>query len=65
VRWGQLTLKTLTLAVPAEINPQKVSATLAGQPVPATLAMRAGRCTVSFGSPVALAAGQALQVTLS
>jgi hypothetical protein len=64
VRWGKLRLKTLALTAPAELTPQKVFVTLAGKPVPATLAVRAGRCTVSFGSPVTVAAGQALQVTL-
>jgi hypothetical protein len=64
VKWGQLRLKTLALTPPANLKPQKVSATLAGKTVPATVVVKGGRCILQFPSPVLVTAGQTLQVTL-
>ena len=45
-------------------KPQQVKATLASQPVPATLAIRDGRCVVVFAEEVTVAAGTRLQASL-
>jgi hypothetical protein len=65
VRWGRLALKTLTLTVPAGLHPQRVSAHLAGKPVPAKLTVRDGRCTVELATKAVVAAGEVLQVILN
>jgi non-lysosomal glucosylceramidase len=65
VKFGQLRLRTLSLVPQAGFQPAQVVATLEGKAVPATLAIRDGRCLVQFGSEVMLVAGQSLQVNLS
>jgi non-lysosomal glucosylceramidase len=63
MKYGQLRLKTLALTLPANLKPQKVSAVLAGKTVPATLAVRDGRCLVQFAAEVTIATGKTLQVS--
>jgi hypothetical protein len=64
VRWGELRLKTLVLTPAGGLTPQRVSAMLAGQPVPATLAVRGDRCVVGFEPEVTVVAGQTLELKL-
>jgi hypothetical protein len=63
--WGQLKLKVLTLIPPAGLSPQRVTASLAGAVVPATLAVRDGRCVIRFDAEVTLTSGKRLQVTIA
>lgn len=64
VKWGQLALRTLTLTPPTGTTPQKVTATLAGNAVPAALTVHDGRCEIRFGNELAIATGQTLEVKL-
>jgi hypothetical protein len=64
LRWGKLRLRALGLSPAAGGLPQRVTATLAGKAVAATLAVRNGRCEIGFPSEVTLSAGQTLQVIL-
>lgn len=64
VHWGRLRLKTLVLTPTGGLVPQRVSATLAGQPVPATLVVRDGRCVIGFEPALTVATGQTLALRL-
>ncbi len=65
VRWGQLRLKTLALTPPSGLTPRRVSATLAGIPVAASVARQDGRLAVEFEPEITVLEGQTLMVELS
>ena len=65
VRWGKLALKTLALVPAVGTKPATVTATLAGKPVEARLAVADGRATIEFGEEVTIEAGQELAVELA
>jgi uncharacterized protein (DUF608 family) len=63
IKAGQLKLRTLWLAFPADIKPTRVSASLEGKPTPATLQISGDRPTVSFRDGVTIGTGQRLAVS--
>jgi len=65
LKWGKLALKTLGLTPPGGLRPQKISATLAGKSVAATLATSHARVELSFAPAVLIPAAQKLEVTLT
>ncbi len=66
LKWGKLPLKTLAMLAPAGSKPAKVSATLAGRPVEASMALEAGgRVLITFAKEITIPAGQELAVHLA
>jgi uncharacterized protein (DUF608 family) len=65
VKWGQLKLRTMALALPPGANATKVVASLGGKGTPATLALEGKRIVVTFTSEIIIAAREklALQMT--
>ncbi len=63
LKWGQLRLRTLAFAPKG--TPTKVTVTVAGRAVPATLKVADGRAEVALAAEVSLRAGESLQVTLA
>jgi hypothetical protein len=65
VKWGRLALQTLVLTSPGGLRPQKVSGTLAGKTVPATMVTHEGRVEISFAPNLLIPFGQTLQLKLT
>ena len=61
-KWGRLRLKTLALAVPAEVSGRAVDVTLDGRAVQAAPSVAGGTLTVTLASDVTVKAGQRLQI---
>ena len=57
-------LSTLALAAPASRRPTRVSATVAGQPVAATLSVGEGKVAVRLAREVLVKAGETLVIVL-
>jgi non-lysosomal glucosylceramidase len=64
LKWGQLKLRTLALGLPANEKPTRVTATVAGKPVAATLAEKDGKAEISFAQDALVKAGEKLEVAL-
>lgn len=65
LKWGKLALKTMALNAARGAKRDKVSATLAGQPVAARVAAEAGgRALIAFTPEITVSAGQELVVRL-
>ena len=64
VKYGKVSLRTMSLVPPAGQTHQKVTASVDGKPVPATLRAKDGRAEVVFDSEITISAGQALEITL-
>jgi hypothetical protein len=64
VNWGTLRLKTLALVAVGNRTPTAVSATVSGQPKPATLSMTGTRVEITFATEVLIKAGETLEVSL-
>jgi uncharacterized protein (DUF608 family) len=65
IKWGKLRLKTLVLAASPNQKPAAVSASLAGKPLAATLAVTENRVEINFRDEALLHAGAVLEVVLS
>jgi hypothetical protein len=64
LKWGRLDLKQLTVATSAAFAPTRVTATVAGKAVPATLSLTDGRAEIGLTGGLVLEAGTTLAVTL-
>ena len=64
LKWGKLRLKTLALTLPAGTSATQVTASLNGQPVPATISHREDRVLVNFTAETVIAANATLSVSL-
>ena len=64
LKYGQLRLKTLNLVPPVGAVPPKVSASLDGTSIPATLQIGPDGASIVFDSPLTIPAGKSLVVTL-
>jgi hypothetical protein len=64
VKYGKVPLRTMSLVPPAGQTHQKVTASVDGKPVPATLRVKDGRSEVVFDPEITISAGQALEITL-
>ncbi len=66
LHWGRLRLNTLSLQLPPETAPAPhIRARLAGKTVPTSQRREGLRLEIGFDPPLALAAGQVLQIELS
>jgi hypothetical protein len=65
LKWGRLALQTLAFNPGAPGTPSRVSATVEGQSVSASLSVRDGRWVVAFDGGLRLNAGQTLRLTLA
>jgi len=65
VKWGSLRLNTLALGLVDGVTPAAVQVRLGGRPVEASLKTEARRAVVTLSSGLVVAAGQALEVSLS
>jgi len=65
VKYGKLPLRTMSLVPPAGPAPQKVSASLDGKPVPASLVGSGESVEVVFEPEIAVSEGQVLEVTIA
>jgi uncharacterized protein (DUF608 family) len=64
VRWGRLRLRSLALELPANTRPTKVAVRLGDQPIAATHALEANRCTVTLASETTVPQGGSLQIVI-
>jgi len=64
VKYGKVPLRTMSLVPPAGHPHQKVSASVDGRLVPATLRSKDGSAEVVFDSEITISAGQVLEITL-
>ncbi len=60
VKFGQLRLRTLALGVVGNRSPATVKVSVAGQPVPATLAVADGKAEITLGIAVVMKEGETL-----
>ena len=65
VKWGQVRVQTLALGTTGDNKPTKVTVTVAGQPVPATLALAGTRVEIKLANEVTVKAGGLLGITLA
>ncbi|MBI5385035.1 MAG: hypothetical protein HZA90_10155 [Verrucomicrobia bacterium] len=65
VKFGQLRLRTFVLAPQAGFQPVKVTVTLAGKPVPATLAMTDGKAVITLREAAMVKEGEKLEFLLA
>ncbi|MBI4325049.1 MAG: hypothetical protein HY674_07265 [Chloroflexi bacterium] len=65
VRWGRLRLRTVSLTVPADFRPTRVTVTLAGRAVPATLAVKDGKAEIQFNEETVVKEGEKMEVELA
>jgi non-lysosomal glucosylceramidase len=65
VKWGQLRLQTLTLAVTKGFQPAQAKVAVDGKPVTATLAVKDGRAEISLAVAVVIKEGEKLTVALA
>jgi hypothetical protein len=65
VKYGKVSLRTMSLMPPAGKAPKKVSATLNGKTLIASLEKKNGKAQVVFESEISVEAGQQLEVALS
>lgn len=64
-RWGTLRVHTVTLTPRAGFEPETVTATLDGQPLPAALLVGEGCVTITIQSGAGVQAGETLAVGLT
>ena len=62
---GRLRLKTLALQLVAHAKASKVAITVAGQPIPATLAVADGKAQIKLGADLVLKEGETMEAVLS
>lgn len=65
LKFGQLRLTTLALAIAPAAKPAAVSLIVAGKPLPATFSVRGARVEIKFSAEVMLRAGETLEVVLA
>ena len=65
LKYGRVPLRTMSLVPPAGHTPQKVSASLNGKPVPATLRSKDGLAEVVFDPELTVSEGQNLEIVLA
>ena len=65
LKWGTLRLTTLALQLPQDRNPAQVRVTVAGNDVPATLAITERRADIRLQREVRLDAGQSAEVVIA
>ena len=65
LKWGTLELTTLTLALPENVSPAAVTATLAGQSQPLTSTTAANRLTLTFPTRLKIQTNQKLEIAIS
>ncbi|MGB3117403.1 MAG: hypothetical protein WBE58_01170, partial [Verrucomicrobiales bacterium] len=63
--WGKLAVNTLSLGLPANLKPAKVSVLLDGKAVPATLAVVESGLEIHLAAPVTIPQGQSLLIKLT
>ena len=64
VKSGKLTVKTFNLALLANVRPATVTVTIAGKPMPASLAVSGGRAEIRFASEAVVREDEGLEVFL-
>jgi hypothetical protein len=62
LKWGQLRLRTLRLALPAAFELRQTTVTLGGNPIAVTTARAENRITLTFPAEVKVGTGQTLEV---
>ncbi len=65
VKWGQLRLKTLALALAKDAQPTQVTVTLGDKPLAARLTVKDGRVEIGLEAEALLKVGEKLTVTLA
>ena len=65
VKWGQLRLRTLALAVAGNTKPTKATVTAGGIEIAASLALNDGRAQISLTREALVKAGEMIEVRLS
>jgi uncharacterized protein (DUF608 family) len=65
VKWGQLRVRTLAFAVPADAKPAKVAVTAGGRALQAAHQVEDGRVLVTLAAEATVAAGQAVEVAIA
>ena len=58
-------MRTFSLSLPANVQPAKVTVTLAGKPLMATLTVKEGKAEIKFSEEATLSEGQRLEIALS
>ena len=64
MKWGQVRVQTLALGTTGDNKPTKVTVTVAGQPVPATLALAGTRGEIKLANGVTVKAGERVELEL-
>jgi non-lysosomal glucosylceramidase len=65
LKWGRLRLRTLALGLTPTVKPEKVTVSIGGRPVAATIAEKEGKAVVVLGDGLVIAEGEKLSVTLA
>jgi len=65
VKWGKLRLRILSLALPDNAKPAKLTVTIAGKTIRATDRQDAGRVVVTLATDVTLKAGRSLGIVMA
>ncbi|MBI4325853.1 MAG: hypothetical protein HY674_11390, partial [Chloroflexi bacterium] len=65
VKWGELRVKTLDLALAGNLKPAKAVVTIAGKQVSASLALSEGRLEIKLEAEALVREGEALEVALA
>jgi uncharacterized protein (DUF608 family) len=64
LKWGKLRLRSLSLALPANLQPQRVRVTSAGAEIASKHTVAGGTITIDLASDLVLKAGQKLEVAI-
>jgi hypothetical protein len=65
VKSGKLIVKTLSLALHANTKPARATVTIAGRPMPASLAVSNGQAEIQFATEAVVQEGEGLEVFLA